>query len=298
MDAGKPSPVAAGAFPTIEGSLIVLSQFRFTFEDHAVAAYEGGRVGSFPLLLMHGIGPGASIETAFGSILPFLERNFNVFAMDWIGFGRSDRKHTEPFADFEFWVRQARSFLDMIPSGPLCVFGHSLSGAVALRLAATEERVAAVFTTGAVGTRFVVNEHLKRLWTYPQSASDLKNSLSSLIHDVSHISNEQIESRWKTLSAGDYGEYFTKMLADPERLVADWDIDADALASIRAPCTLLHGKNDLACPPEQTSGRLAQRIRHSNLILLDDCGHAPAIEHPAKVCAALRLAFDGFVPFD
>jgi 2-hydroxymuconate-semialdehyde hydrolase len=278
--------------------LIVLSQFSFTFEDHAVAAYEGGKIGRFPLLLMHGIGPGASIENAFGSILPFLERNFNVFAMDWIGFGRSDRKHSTPLADFEFWVRQARSFLDTIPGGPVCVFGHSMSAAVALRLAAVEERVAAVFTTGAVGTRFVVNEHLKRLWTYPKSAADLTSSLSSLIHDVSHISNEQIDNRWKTLSVGDYGEYFTEMLADPESLIASWEIAADALASIKAPCTLLHGKNDLACPPEATSIRLAQRIPHGNLILLDNCGHAPAIEHAEKVCAALRLAFDGFVPFD
>ena len=54
----------------------------FEFEGHAVAAYTGGRVGSLPLLLMHGLGPGASIASAFDSVWPFLTRHFHVFAMD------------------------------------------------------------------------------------------------------------------------------------------------------------------------------------------------------------------------
>ncbi|HEY4295177.1 MAG TPA: alpha/beta hydrolase [Paraburkholderia sp.] len=273
----------------------MLTQSDFEFEDHKVNAFEGRSLTKSPLLLMHGIGPGASIMNAFRPILPFLDEHFHVFAMDWIGFGGSDRKRAQPFADFDFWVRQARALMGRMPGEKVYVFGHSMSAAVALRLAATDSRVAAVFTTGAVGTTFEMNEHLKRLWTFPASAKELKAGLSSLIHDASAISDEQVESRWKTLSVGDYGDYFKRMLSDPERLIRDWTLEDAELASINVPCTLLHGKNDVACPAEATSAVLAQKIPGSNLILIDACAHAPSVEQTAKVRAALRIAFDDVI---
>jgi len=273
----------------------MLTQFDFDFEGHKVNAFEAGSQAKPPLLLMHGVGPGASIMNAFRPILPFLSEHFHVFAMDWIGFGGSDRKREQPFADFGFWVRQARALMGRIPGEKVYVFGHSMSAAVALRLAATDARVAAVFTTGAVGTTFEFNDHLKRLWTFPKSAEELKAGLTSLIHDAGAIPDEQIESRWKTLSEGDYGDYFTQMLSNPVQLIRGWTLSDPELASIKVPCTLLHGRNDLACPPDATSVALARKIPHSNLIVVDACAHAPSVEQTAKVRAALCIAFDGAI---
>jgi 2-hydroxymuconate-semialdehyde hydrolase len=273
----------------------MLTQFDFDFENHKVNAFEGGSSTKPPLLLMHGVGPGASIMNAFRPLLPFLNEHFHVFAMDWIGFGGSDRKREKPFADFSFWVRQARALVGRMPGQKVYVFGHSMSAAVALRLAATDPRVAAVFTTGAAGTTFELNDHLKRLWTFPKSAEELKAALASLIHDVGAIPDEQIESRWKTLSEGDYRDYFTQMLSTPAQLIRDWTLSDRELAAIKVPCTLLHGRNDVACPPDSTSVTLAQKIAHSNLIVVDACAHAPSVEQTAKVRAALHIAFDGVI---
>ncbi|MDQ7982306.1 alpha/beta hydrolase [Paraburkholderia sp. SARCC-3016] len=273
----------------------MLTQFDFDFEAHKINAFEGGSFTKPPLLLMHGVGPGASIMNAFCPLLPFLNEHFHVFAMDWIGFGGSDRKREKPFADFSFWVRQARALMARMPGEKVYVFGHSMSAAVALRLAATDPRVAAVFTTGAAGTTFELNDHLKRLWTFPKTEEELKAGLASLIHDVRAIPDEQIESRWKTLSEGDYGDYFTQMLSTPAQLIRDWTLSDGELAAIKVPCTLLHGRNDMACPPDATSATLARKIAHSNLIVVDACAHAPSVEQTAKVRAALHLAFDGVI---
>ncbi|SIT40764.1 putative hydrolase [Paraburkholderia piptadeniae] len=276
----------------------MLEDLPFEFEGHAVAGYTGGRMGRMPLLLMHGLGPGASIASAFQAVLPFLTRHFHVFAMDWIGFGRSARKQSEPYFDFSFWVRQARALIERMPTGPVAVFGHSMSGAVSLRLAASEPRVAAVMTTGSVGTRFPVNAHLQRLWTYPRSLDDLRVSMRSLMYDATGLDDELLAKRWAVLADGDYGDYFTRMF-DPSQALADtWEISAEELARIKVPYTFVHGRDDLACPAEETSMRLAQHILHSDLALIARCGHAPSVEHPQKICALVRSAFSSVVQFE
>jgi 2-hydroxymuconate-semialdehyde hydrolase len=278
--------------------MLMLKNLPFEFEGHAVAGYTGGRAGSLPLLLMHGLGPGASIASAFDSVLPFLTRHFHVYAMDWVGFGRSARMQKEPYFDFAFWVRQARALIGQMPAGPIGVFGHSMSGAVSLRLAASEPRVAAVITTGSVGTRFPVNQHLRQLWTYPRSLDDLRVSMQSLLYDASGVADEQLMKRWAVLSNGDYGDYFTRIFDDPQARADTWEISADELARIKVPYTLVHGRNDLACPAEETSIRLARQIPHSDLALIARCGHAPSVEHPQKICALVRAAFSGLVDFE
>lgn len=262
------------------------------------AVYEGGTPGKLPLLLMHGLGPGAAIASAFAPILPFLSAHFHIFATDLIGFGNSGHKPAPPYFDFALWVRQARVIIASMPPGPLGVFGHSASGAIALRLAASESRVAAVITTGTAGTRFEVNEHLRRLWTYPRTRDELRRAMASLLFDASGVPEAILDTRWATLQTAGYREYFDAMFSgDLQQLADTWLIADDELARISAPYTLVHGRNDLPCPPEQTSLRIAERVKHANLVLLSRCGHAPAAEHPAEVCAAVRLAFSSCVDF-
>ena len=275
-----------------------LTQKQLTVDGCTAACYEGGTPGKLPLLLMHGLGPGAAVGSAFASILDFLSAHFHIFATDLIGFGGSGRKTALPYFDFPLWVDQARAVVAKIPGDKFGVFGHSASGAIALRLAATDPRVAAVITTGTAGTRFAVNEHLRRLWTFPRSRDELRLALKSLLFDASRVPEAMVELRWSTLQAPGYREYFEAMFAgDLQRLADSWVIADDELAQIEAPYTLVHGRDDLPCPAGATSLVLAEKIRHSSVVLLSNCGHAPAAERPAEVCAAVRLAFAGCADF-
>jgi 2-hydroxymuconate-semialdehyde hydrolase len=267
-------------------------------EGCTAAYYEGGTPGKLPLLLMHGLGPGAAVASAFAPILPFLESRFHLFATDLIGFGNSGRKPSPPYFDFPLWVRQARAVVAQMPPGPVGVFGHSASGAIALRLAATEPRIASVITTGTVGTRLEVNEHLARLWTYPNTRDDLRLVMRSLVYDPQRVPDDLLDTRWATLQAEGYRQYFDAMFSgNLQKLADEWVIPDEQLGRITADITLVHGRNDLPCPAQATSVRLAQRIQHANLVLLSNCGHAPAAERPDEVCAALRLAFARHIAF-
>ena len=276
---------------------------QLSFEGSRVAYYEGGAHGALPLLLMHGVGPGASVNGAFATILPFLTHYFHVFAMDFIGFGNSGRKPGPPYFDFPLWVRQARALIGVIPSTAafddgIGIFGHSMSGAITLRLAASEPRVRAAITTGTVGTRFSVNADLSRLWTAPRSLAGLKTAMGSLVFDAAAIPDHELEARWGILSAAGYADYFDAMFPDKQHLADSWEIGADELGAIRIPYTLVHGRDDLACPPEQTSLKLARHIPHADVMLLARCGHAPAMEQAAKVEAAVRMTFAATIGFN
>ena len=99
-------------------------------EGYKVHYWEGGK--GFPILMMHGVGPGTSIMGNFQPALDGLCEQFHIFAMDLIGFGGSDRKTSTPYFDVDLWVRQAEAMLKLMPPGPVGVIGHSMGGALAL----------------------------------------------------------------------------------------------------------------------------------------------------------------------
>jgi len=84
---------------------------------------------------------------------------------------------------------------------------------------------------------------------------------------------------------------------DLQQLADTWVIADEELARIKVPYTLVHGRDDLPCPVDVTSLVLAGKIRNSSVVLLANCGHAPAAERPAEVCAAVQLAFASCADF-
>lgn len=262
----------------------------FAFEGTTARYLEGG--SGPPLLLLHGVGPGTSCQGNFRLVLGPLAERFHVYAMDLIGFGRSGRKPTTPYFDFELWYRQAERMLGEMPDGPIGIIGHSLSGALTLRLAARNKRVARILTTSTVGTSYRINEHLERLWTFPAGREELRRMMSVIVHDVSSVTEEALDGRLAVLQEGDYGDYFRSLFGgDKQRLVDSWALAPSELASIKCPVTMIHGRNDLPCPAEDTTMRLAQSIPQADVLLLANCGHGPALEYPQKLMMAVERLF-------
>lgn len=77
----------------------------FAFEGMKVQYLRAGQ--GLPLLLLHGSGPGASSLGNWKAVLGPLSEQYEVYAMDLIGFGGSQRKPAPPFFDYALWLRQA-----------------------------------------------------------------------------------------------------------------------------------------------------------------------------------------------
>jgi 2-hydroxymuconate-semialdehyde hydrolase len=260
------------------------------FEGLSVRVLEAGE--GFPLMLLHGSGPGVSALGNFRLILGDLAKRYRVFTFDLIGFGQSARKPAPPYFDFELWLRQAHAMLHLIPGESVGLIGHSISASLALRLAATERRVAKVLTTGAMGISFPPNEHTIRTWTFPETREELRRAGESLVYDKKMIDEAWIEGRAKVLYGGDYAEYFRSMFAgDKQPYINAAIIDPALLRNIQAPVLMVHGRDDAPFPYAQTSLPISRLLPNADLTVLARCGHSPALEHPGKLVALAAMHF-------
>lgn len=62
-----------------------------------------------------------------------------------------------------------------------------------------------------------------------------------------------------------------------------------SLKQITCPTLIVAGNNDVLCPPSEQQ-RMHKLIPHSELILIDDCGHFCTLEHAQKVNEAISEA--------
>src|SRR4030088_1709358 len=166
-------------------------------EGYRVHYLEGGT--GYPLLLIHGSGPGASTIGNWRRVLDPLARHFHVHAMDLIGFGQSDRKRVEPYFDIPLWLRQCRALIDVMPGLHIGVVGHSLSGALALKLATLEPRIAEVLTTACMGAAFPLNPAVDRVWTFTATRDEFRPNAEVLIHDKPLIDDAYLDARMDIL---------------------------------------------------------------------------------------------------
>ncbi len=95
-----------------------------------------GEEDGSPLLLVHGFG--ASSEHWRNNAAYFAEKGFRVYAIDLIGFGRSDQPSSKKFGylDNAVWAQQVIAFLEEVVKASqfkkVSIIGNSLGGLVAL----------------------------------------------------------------------------------------------------------------------------------------------------------------------
>ncbi len=262
----------------------------FEFEGIRVGYYRAGE--GKPLLLLHGSGPGASSAGNWKAVLEPLSQRYQVFAMDLIGFGISDRKPAPPYFDYALWARQAEAMLARIEGAQVGVIGHSLAGSLALTLASRHtDRVAAVLTTGTMGADFEMTDETRRTWTCPRNRDELKLALSGLIHDTSFIDDAYLETRERVIFADGYADYFDEMFTgDQTQYIRAASLPDNTLKRVTQPVLLLHGKHDRGFPAH-ISMNVAERLNNADLVLLDNCSHSVAVE---RTSTFLALANDFF----
>lgn len=263
---------------------------QFDFEGVSVNYYHLGK--GQPLLLLHGSGPGASSVGNWRSVLEPLAQHFDVYAMDLIGFGKSGRKKSEPYFDYDLWVRQAAAMLEKIPGQRVGVIGHSLSASVGLTLAAQAPRVKALLTTGAMGTRFEMNEGTRRTWVCPRNREELVLALSGLIHDTSGINEAYLQAREQVIFAPGYADYFDAMFKGDQRQYIEAALLSQAtLDQVTCPVLMLHGRNDNSFPAS-SSVELAGKLADADLMLLSQCSHSVAVERAGTFLALANEFFN------
>lgn len=268
---------------------MLLTEFDLPFEGTTIHCWEGG--SGKPLLMLHGSGAGASIPGNFRRVIDRLALKYRVLAGDLVGFGLSGGKRAKPYFDMEMWVRQGQLMLRHV-GGSAAVVGHSISGALALKLAAAENGINHVLTTGTMGTSFPCKPGT-RLWRYPESREILHQSIEVTVWNKKLIDDAEIDYRLRILTKPGYREYYESMFDGEKQHYIDASaLSAEELDRIRVPVMMMHGRQDVSFPPEHTCLVLARSLP-ADVWLINNCAHSVALEYPEKFLAGVDVLLSG-----
>lgn len=233
----------------------------------------------FPVLLIHGSGPGVTAWANWRLVMPELAKQRRVVALDMLGFGYTERPADQIY-NMERWVAHAIDLLDTLEIEQTDLVGNSFGGALALALAIRHpKRVRRLVLMGSVGVPFEITPGLDAVWGYEPSFETMRHLLDIFAYDRSLVNDELARMRYEASIRPGFQESFAAMFPAPRQR---WvDAMASPEADIRAlphETLIIHGREDEVIPL-QTSLTLAQLIDNAQLHVFGHCGHWTQIEH-------------------
>ncbi len=236
----------------------------------------------FPLLLIHGSGPGVTAWANWRLVMPELANTRRVIALDMLGFGYTERPKDQSYT-MDRWVQHAVDLLDTLEIEQADLVGNSFGGALALALTIRHpQRVRRLVLMGSVGVPFTITPGLDAVWGYQPSLETMRRLLDIFAYDRSLVNDELAKMRYEASIRPGFHESFAAMFPAPRQR---WvDAMASSEADIRAlphETLIVHGREDEVIPL-QTSLTLAQWINKSQLHVFGRCGHWTQIEHSQR----------------
>ncbi|WP_312974759.1 alpha/beta fold hydrolase [Stutzerimonas nitrititolerans] len=236
----------------------------------------------FPLMMIHGSGPGVTAWANWRLVMPELAKSRRVIAPDMLGFGYSERPADAQY-NRDVWVDHAVGVLDALEIEQADLVGNSFGGGIALALAIRHpERVRRLVLMGSAGVSFPITEGLDAVWGYNPSFAEMRRLLDIFAFDRNLVNDELAELRYQASIRPGFHESFAAMFPAPRQRWVDGLASAEA--SIRAlphETLVIHGREDQIIPL-QTSLTLADWIARAQLHVFGQCGHWTQIEHAAR----------------
>lgn len=258
----------SAGYPEI-GKSIVIDGSAVNFHD----------VGSgYPIVLIHGSGPGVTAWANWRSNMPVLSQDFRVIAPDMFGFGYSDSKGR--IEDKQVWVDQLAGFLDGLGIDKVSIVGNSFGGGITLAfMIAHPDRVERAVLMGPAGLNFPITPALDKVWGYVPSFEAMRESLKYLAWDHSRLTEDLIQSRYVASARPGAQEPYHATFggADRQANVAMLASREEDIAAIAHETLILHGIADQVIPLDSTV-RLATLMKRADLHIFAECGHWVQIE--------------------
>lgn len=271
----------------------------------SVRSRPSARAGLPPALYVHGLG-GSSQN--WSSLMAELDGVVDSEAVDLPGFGDSP-----PPDDGDYSVtghaRAVIRYLDTAGRGPVHLFGNSLGGAVATRVAAVRPDLVRTLTlvspalpelrvqrtavpTGLLGVPGIAAlfTRLTREWTAEQR---VRGVMALCYGDPGRVSPEAFQHAVEELERRQQLPYFWDAMARSARGI----LNAYTLGGqhglwcqaerVLAPTLLVYGGRDQLVG-FRMAHKAARAYRDSRLLSLPDAGHVAMMEYPDLVAGAFR----------
>ncbi|MFD7288084.1 alpha/beta fold hydrolase [Streptomyces sp. NPDC059863] len=269
------------------------------------------RAGAPPALYVHGLGGSSQNWSALMSLLADI---VDGEAVDLPGFGDSPPPDNGDYS-VSGQARAVIRLLDVAGRGPVHLFGNSLGGAVATRVAAARPDLVRTLTLVSPALPEILVQRtalptallalpgvaslfgrLTRHWTPEQRT---RGAMDITYGDPSSVTEEELRHAVQEMERRLQLPYFWDAMTNSARGI----VNAYTLGGqhglwrqaerVLAPTLLVYGGRDLL-----VSYRMARRasaaFRGSRLLTLPDAGHVAMMEYPQQVAQACRELIDDY----
>ncbi len=235
----------------------------------------------YPLICIHGAGPGATAWSNFKGNVGELSKHYRAILMDMPQYGKSDKPIIEG-GRLAFLARVVRDFMEALDIKRAHFVGNSMGGQAALKLAIDyPDNVDRVVVIGSApikaGSIFqpMPLEGIRNIRNYYRndgpSLSKMRQVLESLVCNTSLITNEIVQERYQASIEPETLEVFKKPPAEAEDLYFE-------LAKVRAKTLLAWGQDDRAGALD-VALLMLRLLRDGRLYVFPRCGHWAHVEH-------------------
>ena len=253
-----------------------------------------------PLLFVHGLG---GCWQNWLENIPHFARTHRVVALDLPGFGSSPMPPWE--ISIPAYGRFLRDFCERLGIDRCSLVGNSMGGFIVTEVAITEpDRVDDLTLVSAAGITWARarREPAEMLARMGRAAAPLlirfetsairrarfrRRMFGGVFHDPNRLRREML---WENVvpaleSPGAF---------DAMRTLVGYDI-RDRLEEIGVPTLIIWGRNDRVVPVPAAFSYKKRIGDNAELIIFDECGHVPQIEHPVRFNRVLEkfLAREG-----
>jgi len=251
---------------------------------------EAGSASNPAVILLHGLGGDAS---NWAMTVPALASKYHVYALDQIGFGKSDKPITN------YRVAMLVEFLDVfckkLGIQKATLVGNSLGGWTAAAFAiAHPEKVdklvlvcAAGYTPKRWGGPEMTKDALAAL--NPSTTEDFKRLFSVILYNKAMLTDQFVEQALTNKFKRGDGHTINSFI---ESVLRGEDFLDGKVKAIKAPTLALWGKDD-GLTPLGMGKAFAEDIPGAQLVVIDNCGHVPQMEKPSEFNAALLKFLGG-----
>ena len=235
----------------------------------------------YPLICIHGAGPGATAWSNFKGNVGDLSKHYRAILMDMPQYGKSDKPIIEG-GRLAFLARVVRDFMEALDIKRAHFVGNSMGGQAALKLAIDyPDNVDRVVVIGSApikaGSIFqpMPLEGIRNIRNYYRndgpSLSKMRQVLESLVCNTSLITDEIVQERYQASIDPETVEVFKKPPAEAEDLYFE-------LGKVRAKTLLAWGQDDRAGALD-VALLMLRLLRDGRLYVFPKCGHWAHVEH-------------------
>jgi pimeloyl-ACP methyl ester carboxylesterase len=251
-----------------------------------------------PLLLVHGFG--ASTDHWRKNIWA-LQADFEVWAIDLLGFGRSAKP--ELAYSGELWRDQLQDFIREVIGTEVVVAGNSLGGYISLCVAAEyPESVLGVILLNSAGPfsdggmtskkpnplQSLVRSILLQPWAsywlfqYMRQRGNIRKTLEKVYLDKSAVTEELVEDIYRPSCDTGAAQVFASVFKTPQGKTVD-----KLLQEIKCPLLLLWGEADPWMNSQERGAKFREYYANLTEYYLQ-AGHCPHDEIPTEVNSLIQ----------